>query len=445
MGHLTAPGLFRFYQTIEHGFRRCTAAAALAAVLLWPAALEAAPLVNINVTDGQVRDVLTALAGVGQVSIIVDDGVDGQSDAGKGSGGKDNGAGRITLQLADVPFDQALDLVTRAAGLAYQRQGDVIVVAPPERLSQGFGAIQVFKLQFAQAAELVKTLALTVPEAHVKVDSATNSLVVTGTAQRLAQVQDLVGKLDRAYPQVMLEAQVTAVNKSAMKDLGIAWNWAGVPANVQHDVTTSNGDVTTGAATQYGTAQTERELPGVIQFGRTPEGYPYEFNFQAKINALLARGDAKLLARPRITTIDGQEARILIGERIPVQTETTDSTGHTAISTEYVDAGIKLTFTPRVNGDGQITARVHTEVSDAALVPDIKAYKINTREAETDVRLKDGETMVIGGLIRNDETGTVTKVPFLSDLPLIGSLFRSSTRSNNETEVVIFLTPYIVK
>ena len=100
---------------------------------------------------------------------------------------------------------------------------------------------------------------------------------------------------------------------------------------------------------------------------------------------------------------------------------------------------------PRVNGEGQITVRVHTEVSDAALVPDIKAYKINTREAETHVRLKDGETMVIGGLIRNDETGAVTKVPFLGDLPLLGGLFRNITKTNNETEVVIFLTPHIVK
>lgn len=424
------------------GGRHGAAALLVAALLLCPALALAAPLVTMNVTDGQARDVLTALAGIAQVSIIVDDGGGAAGDSGKG--GRDS-AGRITMTLTDVPFDQALDMVTRAAGLAYQRAGDVIIVAPPERLSQGFGAVRVFKLQFASAAELAKTAALAVPEAHLKADGATNSLVASGTAQQLAAVQDLVAKLDQAYPQVMLEAQVTAVNKSAMKNLGIEWNWAGVPANVQHDVTTNTSDINTGAGTQYGTAQTERELPGVIQFGRTPEGYPYEFNFQAKINALLARGDAKLLARPRITTIDGREAKILIGERVPVQTETTDSTGHTSTTTEYVDAGIKLTFTPRVNGDGQITARVRTEVSDAALVPDIKAYKINTREAETDVRLKDGETMVIGGLIRSDETGTVTKVPFLGDLPLLGGLFRSSTKTNNETEVVIFLTPHIVK
>lgn len=414
--------------------------AVVVAVLLWSGRLAAAPLVTLDVVDGNVRDVLTSLADIGQISIIVDNGAESKN------GKADIGAGdKITVHLVNVPFDTALDIVTKAKGLAYQRLGNVIVVAPPDRLSQGFGTTEVFKLQFAPAAEVAKSLALVVPEARLRIDSATNAVVVTGTDQELARVRETLAKLDQPYPQVMLEAQVTAIDKNALKNLGIEWNWSGVPANVQHDVQSNTTNTVTGSGTSYYHGQTERELPGVIQFGRTPEGYPYEFNFQAKINALLAKGEAKLLARPRITTIDGQEAKILIGERIPVQTETTDSTGHTSTTTQYVDAGIKLTFTPRINEGGQITAKVHTEVSDATLVPDIKAYKINTREAETNVRLKDGETMVIGGLIRTDETSTVTKVPLLGDLPLLGGLFRNSNKVKDETEVVIFLTPHIVK
>ncbi len=358
-------------------------------LLLFAGRAAAAPLVNMNVVNTEVRDVLTALASVGGVSIVADD----------------SAAGKITIQLANVPFETALDLVTKTKGLVYQRMGHVIVVATPEKLSKGFGNVQIIKINYAKASEIKKTLALIIPEDRLKVDEATNSIVFSGSAAEANSIRSTLEELDIPYRQISLEAQVVS-------------------------------DTTKTTVT--------REYPGVITFGRTPEGRPFEFTFQAALNALITKGDARLLAKPNIATIDGKEANILIGDRIPVLVEKVEN-GKTTNTIEYVEAGIKLKYTPRINADGLITAAVHTEVSTPSFVPEMKAYRISTREAETNIRMKDGETMVIGGLINTEESGGKSRIPGLADLPILGKLFQSSSKSKTETEVMIFLTARIVK
>ncbi|QJW48197.1 MFS transporter [bacterium BFN5] len=186
------------------------------------------------------------------------------------------------------------------------------------------------------------------------------------------------------------------------------------------------------------------DMVGTIRFGRSPGGYPYEMYYQFKINALVTDGKANVLAKPKITTINGKEAVINIGGEVPISV-TTISDNTTTTSVEYKEAGIILKYTPRINADGYITATVHTEVSSPVYVEALKAYRFNKRSADTEVRLKDGETMVIGGLIGKEEAKNFSKVPFLGDLPILGSLFRNSNNTKNESEVVIFLTAHIVK
>ena len=182
---------------------------------------------------------------------------------------------------------------------------------------------------------------------------------------------------------------------------------------------------------------------GTIKYGvSNTSGVPYVANYT--INALLSKGDAKILARPKLTTISGREAHIMIGDHIPVLTTST-SGGSTTTSITYVDAGIKLTYTPTVTADGSITAKVRTEVSSATLVTAISNYKITAREAETTVCMKDGDTMVIGGLIGSEETKNNTAVPFLSNVPIVGGLFKNVTNSKTDNEVIIFLTARVVK
>ena len=149
------------------------------------------------------------------------------------------------------------------------------------------------------------------------------------------------------------------------------------------------------------------------------------------------------LARPNVTTVQGREALINIGAEVPVpRTATSNSVTTTGI--EYREAGIILRYTPRVTADGNIVARVHTEVSTPVYVDELKAYRFQKRSADTTVRLRDGETMVIGGLIDSDESRSLSKIPFLGDLPVLGAFFRSVRTSKTETELMIFLTAHVL-
>lgn len=417
--------------------------------------------VNMNVTNGEVRDVLSALAAVGGVSIVTDDSV----------------TGKITIQLNDIPFDTALDIVTKTKGLHYQKLDNVIIVGSPDQINRGFGQINIFKLQYAKAADVVNLLGVIFKDGQqgtpqggqqqtvatqttqstaanpintnsqqtngrLKVDDATNSLIFSGTPSEVEQIRKILAEIDIPYQQVSLEAQVVAINNDAAKNMGVEWEWSKAPNYPEYDPPTydSNGHITEPG--KY--IRDKEDMVGTIRFGRSPGGYPYEMYYQFKINALVTDGKANVLAKPKIMTINGKEAVINIGGEVPISV-TTISDNTTTTSVEYKEAGIILKYTPRINADGYITATVHTEVSSPVYVEAMKAYRFNKRSADTEVRLKDGETMVIGGLIGKEEAKNFSKVPFLGDLPILGSLFRNSNNTKSESEVVIFLTAHIVK
>lgn len=420
----------------------------------------AAPLINMNVVDEDIAPVLHTLAKIGGRNIVIDQAV----------------AGKITVQFNNVDFDTAMDIVTRVKGLTYQVVGNVVVVTVAEKMGKGFGGMHIFKMQYAQAEDMVASLSVLFADKgstaansngktdsasstastsspggtatgteRLRVDKATNSIVFYGTPAEAEQIRTMLSELDVAYQQVSLEAQVVAINKNASKNLGIEWTWQNTPTYPEYTTPTSTANSTTGITTTTMEDSITRDVrQGTIRYGRSPNGLPYEFYYQAKINALITNGNANILARPNITTINGKEAVINIGESVPLPVTTTQN-NITTTSVEYKQVGIILKYTPRVNVDGYITATVHTEVSSPTLVPELKAYRFTTRSADTQVRLKDGETMVIGGLIGKEEAKSMSKIPFLGDLPVLGSLFRNNNNSKNESEVVIFLTAKIVK
>lgn len=416
--------------------------------------------VNMNVTNGEVRDVLSALAAVGGVSIVTDDSV----------------TGKITIQLNNIPFDTALDIVTKTKGLQYQKLDNVIIVGSPEKINQGFGQINIFKLQYAKAADVVNLLGVIFKDgqqstqqglqqpvatqtaqsssvnqikmngqqtsSRIKVDDATNSLIFSGTPSEVEQIRKILAEVDIPYQQVSLEAQVVAISKDDAKNLGVEWEWSKAPIYPEREY--DSDSKTTKITRPSVSGEEDGDVGGIISFGRTPEGYSYEMYYQFKINALVTDGKANILAKPKITTINGKEAVINIGGEVPISV-TTVSDNTTTTSIEYKESGIILKYTPRINSDGYITATVHTEVSSPVYVEAMKAYRFNKRSADTEVRLKDGETMVIGGLIGKEEAKNYSKVPFLGDLPLLKSLFRNTNNTKSESEVVIFLTAQIVK
>jgi len=381
---------------------------------------------DFNFIDEEVSVILHTLAKFNHVDMVIDDSI----------------KGKMTIKLNDVNFDTALHLITTAKGLSYRQVGNSFIIE-----SADMGATEVFKLRYTRAVDIKKTLEPIAGSLKVKmeIDDISNSLIITGPPAGNARIQGILKEIDILQQQVTLEAKVVAINKSNIKDLGVEWSWDLTPQTADYDVTLPVYDGTTGRLTTPGKVEVTRDVnKGVIQFGKGPEGFPYEFYYQAKINALISNGNAKILASPKVMTINGKEARVLIGDRIPVLTEKTDN-GKTTSTVEYIDAGIKLTYTPSITADGTITAKVRTEVSTPTLVADIKNYRITTREAESNVCMKDGETMVIAGLIGSEESKSNTKVPFLGDLPLLGALFKSEHNNKSETEVVIFLTARLNK
>ena len=430
--------------------------------------------VTMNIVDSEVREVLTSLASIGGVNIVADDSVNG----------------KITVQLAGVSFQEALDIITKTKGLQYQTIGNTIIVGTKNNMSAGFGQLHVFHLKFANPDDVVNAAKLALGlggstessstenstqttttsntnsttsnndgtttaeiSGNLTVDKATNSLLFYGTASEAQKIRVVLDQIDIPYEQVSLEAQVMSINKTDSKNLGIEWEWSKAPQYYEEYTPEKiNIDATTGKITSIEPAEITKRASsfnkgttgGIISFGRSPDGLPYEFYYAAKINALINNGKANILSKPKITTINGKEATINIGGEVPIPTLTV-SDNTTTTTYEYKETGIILKYTPRVNDDGYITAKIHTEVSTPTYDADAKAYRFNKRSADTQVRLKDGETMVIGGLIGSDESKVMSKIPFLGDLPILGRFFSNVNNSKNESEVIIFVTARIVK
>ncbi len=419
---------------------------------------------SIDVADADMRVVLTAIAAEGNFNIVLDDTVKGQ----------------ISAKLSDMSPEKMIEVISQSNGYLYSKRDNIIYIGG-EGNSKTLHTVSVNYLDLNKVAQMVQLMInknnrkadVTIDKENkskreleknssenldVVIDRDENTVTFYATAQQYNQIKQFIRSIDVAPRQVSLEAKVTAIQKDAEKDLGVSWEWSKLPQSPTHDTTydtvrqsVENSDGTVSETTSYIPVdnvtrnwQGGENVPGVIRFGRGPEGYPYEFYYAAQLHALISNGKANILARPNIMTIQGNEAVINIGSEVPVPTiSTTDSTTTTSI--EYREAGIILKCTPRVNEDGIITVKVHTEVSSPMYVAEMKAYRFQKRSADTVVRLNDGETMVIGGLIGSDEAKQMSKVPFLGDIPILGNLFKHIQKSKSDTEVMIFLTAREVK
>lgn len=465
--------------------KKCAWLCMLAIFLITPMAAQAAanPMITLNVVNEEVSTVIHTLARLGGVDVVIDSSV----------------SGKVTIQLNNVPFTTALDILAKTKGLSCNVVDDVLIVGQADKMNNNFGTVNIFKIKYAKADDALQLVSVLFKEeeksgvkgtvkseaapksndansgnsaqkttvdtnSRFRVDEATNSLIFVGAPSEVEQITKILNEIDIPYQQVSLEAQVIAANKNDLKDLGLDWTFSSAPTyptyereKVTEKVTdptrvNNNGDPIT-YETEYNGWKVTRptmssgSVGGIISFGQSPDGHPYEFYYQAKVSALVTDGKANVLAKPKVTAINGKEAHILIGDSVPLK-KTTTSNNITETSIEYKDVGILLKYTPRINADGYITAKVRTEVSTPTMVAldsTTNAYQITKREAETEVRMKDGETMVIGGLIGSQETKSFNKVPFFADLPIIGALFKSVHNSKSDTEVVIFLTAHIVK
>lgn len=408
---------------------------------------------ELEAVDVDIRNLLTSIALANNLNIVISDEVQGN----------------VSVKLSNINAQDMIKIIAENNNYTYQFKDNVIYISKGDK-DINLYTVQINYLELDKIAQTINLMLTgnlpdkiddkdkkTAINNKVMIDESENTISFYGTLKQYEQIKNFLQEQDKPQKQVSLEAKVTAIQKDAAKDLGVSWEWSKLPQSPEHEITYDtvkhtviNEDGSKEEITEYLPVDEvtrkwndNENIPGVIRFGKGADGYPYEFYYAAKIDALISDGKANILARPNITTIQGKEAVINIGSEVPVPTvSTTNSTTTTSI--KYREAGIILKCTPRVNEDGIITVKVHTEVSSPMYVEDMKAYRFQKRSADTIVRLKDGQTMVIGGLIGSDEAKQMSKIPFLGDIPILGNLFKHIQKSKSDTEVMIFLTAHEV-
>lgn len=420
-----------------------------------------ASAISLHLADADVRYILTVLASSDNINLIMDDNV----------------SGSVSVNIDDVLPIDAIKMIGKIKGLAFAEDKNILFIGSPKNIRSNYGQLHIFKVQYCDLNTLANAIRLsfnTQPpsannkkenaaetdqgEKNILTDQENNTLLFYGTSNEAEKISNFIQNFDIPSKQVMLEAKVIAIQKDASEKLGIEWNWSQLPQYPDYEKsyetiksTVKNDDGSYAAVSEnIPVTKINRKaagfdnIPGIIQFGKGPEGIPFEFYYGATLNALITNGKANVLAKPNIMTLNNHKAIIRIGGSVPVpKTSVTDSTTTTAY--EYHDTGIILQYTPLINDNGDITADVHTEVSSPLYVEDLKAYRFQTRSADTVVRLKDGETMVIGGLIGSEESKSMSKIPFLGDLPILGNFFRSIKKNKTDSEIIIFLTAHVTE
>ncbi len=355
-------------------------------------------------------DVLSALAKLCGFNIVTDSSVQGT----------------ITLRLVDVTCEDALRFVLEANGLAFRRLGRNLIIADAKKLEPPAEAPETiaYRLAFGDVNQIRAAVAAAVPGIRVAVDPRTNSLLITGTAAQHTEVMRVLTTLDIRIPQVVIQVHAIEVSTSALRDLGL---------------------LTAPSGTGFGSfgGFILDSLNNRISFTLTNTNL-----FLFRLQALVTENKGRVLSAPRIATLDGNKATILLGDKVPIFTITTQG-GVTTTTVSFVDVGVKMEVTPRVNVEGLMTLSIKPEVS--AVVELVtgpggqQAPRVATRSAETMVTVQDGQTIVFGGLISQQERRTTIKVPLLGDIPIIGQLFRFTSTDVRENEVIFLVTPQIIR
>jgi type II secretory pathway component GspD/PulD (secretin) len=355
----------------------------------------------------------------------------------------------ISLRLRNTPFSEALNLVVRAAGLGYERVGNSILVADPERLATQTGlTTKVFTLEYANAREV--TAALDIISEEIRSFASGNRIVVRAPQSAIEEIGRIVKQIDVKPAQVLFEARLVEVNTTALKELGIDWEritkWTEI---------FTEGNPGGAAGTDEAGAGTRTDvIPdnlGFRTFDKFGDVYRQAEAVEVAVDLLLTEGDARLLANSKITTMDNQAAEIFIGQTVPVVITSLQSgqAGGTfqSVQLDYIDVGVKLNILPRISGEGYITSVVTPEVSTIVgfVGPDNDLPQTSTRRATSVVRVRNGQKFYLGGLLNEEDRETIKKVPILGDIPLIRYLFRHYRTESTQTDLLIEITPTIVQ
>ncbi|MBN3033220.1 MAG: secretin and TonB N-terminal domain-containing protein [Candidatus Saganbacteria bacterium] len=323
---------------------------------------------------------------------------------------------KATIHLKDIAPEEALDSILRTNGFNYERKGNVLLVSTlPQDLSPtGYpAATEVVKLKHLPAGKAAELLARLMPSANFQAGERAAALIMRGRPAEIKDARAVIDSLDKLAPQILIESKVIEISSSDSRRLGISYG---------------NGTF------KFTTAKETRKTS-------------LAEDLTSSLNVLIAGGRANVVASPRIATLDNQEAVINIGSRIPYAVPVSGGGAAVQWAVEYIDAGVKLKITPQLGEAGYIRTFIQPEVSSVSEWRTTAAGEfpvISSRNASATVRVKDGESIVIGGLLSDSERKNVTRVPVLGYLPVVGLLFQSQSAEKEKTEIIFMITPHII-
>ncbi len=380
-----------------------------------PIRLKTGAAVTINFKEASFKEAMLALGSAYGLNVIFDADVEDRP---------------ISIHAEKVEFTQALNLILKSNRSFYRRLGRNSIVIVPDtaegRAEYEDYAVRTFYLSSIPAVDMAGLLTTSLGISNVSINESANSVTARDSREKLVLAEKLVDANDRSLAEVLVEVEILEVNRTKSERLGIDYGSQITldPPQLKID------DLTEGKAASA--------------FGLTALGLP-----SLTLRYFKQDVDAKTLASPRIRTIDKQEAHIHIGDRVPLRASTIqDATGQTRTTFNYQDIGIKMTITPEVKLNSEVLMNIALEVSSLGQnlgTTQEPAYAIGTRNVTTRMLLEDGETAVIGGLIREEERDTVQRVPGLGDIPAIGKLFQSRDGQGNRSDILLTLTPRIVR
>jgi type IV pilus assembly protein PilQ len=427
---------------------------------------------TLNFQDIDVRSVLQLLADTSGQNIVVSDSV----------------TGSLTLRLQNVPWDQALDIVLRTKGLDKRREGNVIIIGPTEELATREKAelaarkdlqelapvhTEFLQVNYAKVSDLAKLIkangsskdSMLSNRGSLSIDDRTNTLLVQDTADKLVDIRRMVQTLDVPVKQVLIEARIVVVSDTFERDLGARFGVTSATANGSNGLlaVTGNGQgsdtmVQSAISNLTGTGQTgpvtvpalanryQVNLPAANpagSIGISLLGGSYLVDLE--LSAAQSEGRGEVISSPRVITANQKQAVILQGTEIPYQ----ESASSGATTTQFKNAVLSLKVTPLITPDNRVVMDI--DVSDDTVGQLVQSAtggavpSIDTRQVVTQVLVNDGQTVVLGGILETTKTKSVDKVPYLGDIPVLGHLFKSTTDINNKTELLIFITPKILR
>ncbi|MCQ9205837.1 MAG: secretin and TonB N-terminal domain-containing protein [Omnitrophica bacterium] len=388
--------------------------------------------------------------------------------------------GRVTVHLKDIPLETALNSILLSNGYTYVKENDILRVISLEEMKRSpmsATVVKVFTLKYADANNVrqaisrflseygsIQTFSRTTPGKSAK-KSRANILIIRDTSQVLANIEQIIVELDKEPYQVLIEAKVIDLIYDGDDQMGIDWTVTGTltGATVPTTLPFSNRRNTIGTDIVPDAGGTTALFPGgaggigltgIGKLGTDSGLFSYGTisfaNLQALLQFIETHDKSNLLSAPHIATLDGEEASINVGEIIPIPTYERNSETGTIEITGYqeLEVGVILRVTPYVMGDEKVMLVLHPEVSeltDRAVGPNGERPIVTVRQAKTTVNVRDGETVVIGGLLKDNIVEDDHRVPFLGDIPFLGAVFRYTSKSVDKRELLIFVTPHIIR